>query len=275
MSLRKGRTSNPEGRMALKEHLKELRNRVIKCTAAVVIGSVVGFFLYDPVMQELRRPIKEIRESEGLDATLNFNGVGSPFDYMVQIAFFIGFALASPVWLYQLWAFITPGLKTKERRIALSFLAVSVPLFLGGIALAWIVFPTAISTLIGFTPQGFSNYISVDFYVPFFLRLSLGFGLAFLLPAVLVGLNMLGVLSGRQILKAWRIIVFLVFLLGAMAAPGTDVMTMFYLAIPLLALFFAAIGLCLLNDKRRARRRASVVAETEATADKASHIDGL
>lgn len=261
--------------MALKEHLKELRNRLFKCGLAVLVGAVVGFIFYEPVMQELARPIRDISASKGVDATLNFDGVGSPFDYMVQVAFFIGFVVASPVWLYQLWAFVTPGLKTKERRIALSFLAVAVPLFLLGIGLAWIVFPTAITTLIGFTPEGFSNYITVAFYVPFFLRLSLGFGVAFLLPVVLFGLNMLGVLSGRQILKAWRVVVFLVFLLGAMAAPGTDVMSMFYLAIPLLALFFAAIGLCLLNDRRRLRHESKREDEVEASADQASQIRDL
>ncbi|GAA1338802.1 twin-arginine translocase subunit TatC [Arthrobacter roseus] len=275
MALRKGRTSNPEGRMALKEHLKELRNRLFKCALAVVIGSIAGFFLYNPVMQELAQPIEEINNNTGRDATLNFDGVASAFDFMIQIAVFIGLILASPVWLYQLWAFVTPGLKRKERRIALSFLAVAVPLFLAGIGLAWLVFPTAIETLTGFTPEGFSNFISVTVFVPFFLKLSLAFGIAFLLPVVLFGLNMLGILSGRQILKSWRITVFLVCVFAAMAAPGADAMSMFYLAVPLLALFFVAIGLCVLNDKRRARRMASVVAETEATADKASHIEGL
>ncbi len=275
MAQRKGRKSNPEGRMALKEHLKELRKRLFKCALAVVIGSVAGFFLYNPVMQELARPIEEINGTNGRVATLNYDGVASAFDFMIQISVFIGLVIASPVWLYQLWAFVTPGLKTKERRIALSFLAVAVPLFLAGITLAWLVFPTAIQTLTSFTPEGFSNIITVTVFVPFFLKLALAFGIAFLLPVVLFGLNLLGIVSGRQILKGWRITVFLVCVFAAMAAPGADAMSMFYLAVPLLALFFLAIGLCLLNDKRRARRRASMEAETEATADRASHIEGL
>ena len=110
-------------------------------------------------------------------------------------------------------------------------------------------------------------------YFTFVLRLMLAFGIAFLLPVVLVGLNMVGLVSGKQILKAWRITVFLVCLFAAMAAPGGDALSMFYLAVPLLLLFFVAIGLCLLNDKRRARRNAAREAAVEATADTASSLD--
>lgn len=275
MALRKGRKSNPEGRMALKEHLKELRNRLFKCAIAVVVGSVAGFFLYEPFMQELARPVQALNRNSGRTATLNFDGVASAFDFMIQIAFFIGLVVASPVWLYQLWAFVTPGLKQKERRTALAFLAVAIPLFLAGLALAWVVFPSALVTLTGFTPEGFSNIISVTAFVPFFLKLSLAFGVAFLLPVVLFGLNLIGILRGRQVLKSWRITVFLVAVFAAMAAPGNDAMSMFYLAVPLLALFFVAIGLCLLNDKRRDRRRAVEEARVSATADQATDFGGL
>ncbi len=261
--------------MALKEHLREARIRLFKSGIAVVAGTVVGFFIYNPVLEALAAPIKELNEREGRNAALNFDAVASPFDLLIQVSVFLGLIISSPVWLYQLWAFITPGLKTKERRISLSFIAVAVPLFLAGIYLAWLVLPNAVRVLTDFTPGGFSNIITVSVFITFILRLMLAFGIAFLLPVVLFGLNLVGLITGRQILKAWRITVFLVCLFAAMAAPGADAVSMFYLAVPMLVLFFAAIGLCLLNDKRRARRNAAREAEVGAAADQASSIEGL
>ncbi|WP_026533424.1 twin-arginine translocase subunit TatC [Arthrobacter sp. H41] len=261
--------------MALKEHLKEARNRLFKSAIAVVVCTVLGFLIYEPVLEALSAPVVDINEREGRSAALNFDTAGSPFDLMVQVSVFLGLILSSPIWLYQLWAFITPGLKTKERRISLSFIGVAVPLFLAGIYLAWLILPNAVRVLTDFTPSGFSNIITVSVFITFVLRLMLAFGIAFLLPVVLFGLNMVGLVSGRQILKAWRITVFLVCLFAAMAAPGADAMSMFYLAVPMLLLFFVAIGLCLVNDKRRARRSAIREAEAAANADRASSLEGL
>jgi sec-independent protein translocase protein TatC len=274
-TMAKGRKANPEGRMALKEHLIEARNRLFKSAIAVVVGTVVGFFIYNPVLEALSKPVRDINEIEGRNAALNFDGVGSPFDLMIQISVFLGLVIASPVWLYQLWAFITPGLRVKERRIALGFIAVAVPLFIAGLALAWLILPSAVRVLTDFTPEGFANLITVPVYITFLLRLMLAFGIAFLLPVVLFGLNLVGIVKGKQVLKSWRITVFLICLFAAMAAPGGDAMSMFYLAVPLLLLFFVAIGLCLMNDKRREKRNAARDEEIEANADTASRIDDL
>lgn len=271
----KGRKANPEGRMALKEHLIEARNRLFKSAIAVIVGTVIGFFIYNPVLEAMATPVRNINQIDGRNAALNFDGVGSPFDLMIQISVFLGLVIASPVWLYQLWAFITPGLRSKERRIALGFIAVAVPLFIAGLYLAWLILPSAVRVLTDFTPEGFANLISVPVYITFLLRLMLAFGIAFLLPVVLFGLNLVGIIKGKQVLKSWRITVFLICLFAAMAAPGGDAMSMFYLAIPLLLLFFVAIGLCLLNDKRRDKRNAAREADIEANADTASRIDGL
>ncbi|KQO00847.1 MULTISPECIES: twin-arginine translocase subunit TatC [unclassified Arthrobacter] len=261
--------------MALKEHLREARNRLFKSALAVLAGTVAGFFLYEPVLEALGAPIVAINEQDGRTASLNFDTAASPFDLLIQVSIFLGVVLSSPVWLYQLWAFITPGLKTGERRTALGFIVVAVPLFLTGIYLAWLILPNAVRVLTDFTPDQFSNLISVTVYFAFVLRLMLAFGIAFLLPVVLFGLNMVGLVSGKQILKAWRITVFLVCLFAAMAAPGGDALSMFYLAVPMLVLFFVAIGLCLLNDKRRARRNAAREADVEAHADRATPLNDL
>lgn len=261
--------------MALKEHLREARNRLFIAAIAVILGTVGGFFLYNPVQRALASPIIAINEQEGRTASLNFATAASPFDLLIQVSVFLGVIISSPVWLYQIWAFITPGLKTKERRTALAFIAVAVPLFLAGIGLAWLILPNAVRVLTEFTPEDFSNLIDVSVYFTFVLRLMLAFGIAFLLPVLLVGLNMVGLVSGKQILKAWRITVFLVSLFAAMAAPGGDALSMFYLAVPLLLLFFVAIGLCLLNDRRRARRTRAREAAVEAGADTASPLEAL
>ncbi len=261
--------------MALRDHLREFRNRLIKSAIALVLGSVAGFLLYNPLFGQLIEPIMNVAEAEDRFASINFDGVASSFDLMVQTSLFLGLLVSSPVWLYQMWAFITPGLKEKERRIALSFMAVSVPLFVGGVFLAWLVLPNAVRALLSFTPESGSNVITAQLYLTFVMRLLLAFGIAFLLPVVLFGLNLIGVLSGRQILKSWRITILLICVLGAMAAPGPDIMSMFYLVVPLLFFFFLATGLCLLNDKRRRRKAAKRMAETESMADVATSPDDL
>lgn len=272
---RSSRKANPQAQMALAEHLRELRNRLIKAAVATVLGMVAGFFLYEPFMAYITEPLQRLAEAEGSEASINYSAVGSSFNIMVEVSLVLGLVLASPVWLYQLWAFVTPALHRTERRYAVGFLAAAVPLFLGGTGVAVLTLPTAVYALTAFTPVGGTNFISADVYLRFFLQLILTFGIAFVLPVFLVGLNMLGVLSGRTVLRSWRIVVVLVMVVSAMAAPGPDPMTMFYLAVPLLTLFFVAVGLCLLLDRRRARREARRAAATGATADAATSADEL
>ncbi|MFF0944876.1 twin-arginine translocase subunit TatC [Kocuria sp. CPCC 205300] len=272
---RSSRKANPQAQMALAEHLRELRNRLVKAAVATVLGMVAGFFLYEPFMAYITEPLQRLAEAEGSEASINYSAVGSSFNIMVEVSLVLGLVLASPVWLYQLWAFVTPALHRTERRYAVGFLAAAVPLFVGGTAVAVLTLPTAVYALTAFTPVGGTNFISADVYLRFFLQLILTFGIAFVLPVFLVGLNMLGVLSGRTVLKSWRIVVVLVMVVSAMAAPGPDPMTMFYLAVPLLTLFFVAVGLCLLLDRRRARREARRASATGATAGAATSADEL
>jgi sec-independent protein translocase protein TatC len=267
VALTKGRKANPEGRMALMDHLNELKNRLIKSAIGLVIGAVGGWILYDPVLSAHKEPVDRIAEHTGGTSSENFSSIASPFDFKLQLALLIGAVISSPIWIYQLWAFITPGLTVKERRYTLGYMAAAVPLFLAGVWVGWMVTPQVVRALTQFTPAGFSTLIDARDYVDFVTRMVLFLGLAFLVPVVLVGINMAGIIRGHTILKAWRITVFLVFVLAAVAAPGADALSMFLLAGPLLVLFFAAIGLCILNDRRRDRRAAKQAAETEATAD--------
>ncbi|WP_175538653.1 twin-arginine translocase subunit TatC [Arthrobacter sp. cf158] len=261
--------------MALLEHLKELRTRLFRAGIGVIGGTVLAFIVYQPLLDALIEPIKVLNEKDGRASTLNFDGVASSFDLMIQVSVFLGLILASPVWIYQLWAYIVPGLHKKERRMALAFVAAAVPLFLAGILLAWLVLPNAVRVLTEFTPTGGSNFISATTYLAFVLRLLLAFGISFLVPVVLVGLNLAGVIKGVQLIKSWRITLFLVCLFAAMAAPGGDAMSMFYLAAPMLLLFFVAIGICLLNDRRRARRSIKRSADIDASAAQATPAPDL
>lgn len=275
MSRGKGRKANPEGRMALKEHIKEFRNRLIVSGIAILLGAIGGWFLYDPVMVAVQQPLIEISSVEGRRAEINYGSVGSPFDLKIQVSLFLGFLVSSPIWIYQIWAFITPGLKQKERRYTLGFMVAAVPLFLLGIYFGWIVLPEIVKVLTMFTPMGGVNQILATDYLTFVMRMFLSLGVAFLLPVVLVGVNFAGLVSGRQVIKSWRIVVFVVCVVAAMAAPGPDAMSMFLLAGPLLALFFVAVGVCLLNDKRRARKKKEREEEVEASADKATPLTDL
>ena len=250
---RRRRRDNPTGEMPLREHLTELRNRVLKSGVAVVLGMVVGFLVYQPVMAELYRPIRELQE-RGYTAAIAYDTVASPFDIMLKVSLFIGLILSSPVWLYQIWAFIVPGLKRAEKKYALGFIAAAVPLFLFGLLLGWLVMPQAVQFFGGFTPEGGGILPTASIYMSFVTRLYLAFGIAMVLPVLLVGLNMLGILPGRTIVKHWRITVFLIMLIAAIAAPGADAISMFYMAVPLVVLFGVAIVLCLWGDRRRAKR---------------------
>jgi sec-independent protein translocase protein TatC len=273
---KKGRKSNPEGRMALKDHLIELRNRLVKCALALLAGAVGGWFLYDPLFFAVSEPIMHISKVRGIAASINFDGVSTSFDLKIQSAFFLGAILSSPVWIYQLWAFITPGLTSKERRYTLGYMFSAIPLFLAGIWAGWLILPNIVGALTSFTPAGgSSNIIHATDYLTFVMQLLLFMGIAFLVPVVLVAVNMAGVVRGKTILKAWRITILAVTIVSAMAAPGADAFSMFFLAVPLLVLYFGAIGLCILNDKRRDRKASKLSVETEATADRPTPLQDL
>lgn len=245
---RRGR--DPEGRMPLRQHLKELRNRVFVAGIAVLLGAVAGWFLYNTVFDYITAPIAAA-EAAGEKVSINFGTVGSAFDLQVKMSVWIGVIITAPVWIYQLWAFITPGLTRKEKRYALGFMGVAVPLFAAGIYLSTFFIPNAFKFFTGFTPSAGSNIIPAADYLGFVMRTVLAFGVAFLLPVVLVGLNFAGLLSGRAVLKAWRWVTLLCFTFAAIATPTADILSMFLLAAPMLLLFGVAIVVCLFNDKRR------------------------
>lgn len=247
---------NPGAKMSLGGHLKELRNRLFWSAIFIFAGSIAGWFLFEPVFQILQKPVVDLANSKGVNATLNIGTVAGAFDLQLQVSIFLGVMMTSPIWIYNLWAFVTPGLKKRERRYTLGFVFTALPLFLTGCWLAWISLPGFVSTLIGFTPQGTANVINANEYILFTIRILLVFGLAFVLPVVLVMLNFAGLITAKSILKSWRLAVFIIAVIAALATPTADPMSMFLVMIPLVALYFIAAAVTYLNDKRRARKLA-------------------
>lgn len=263
-----------DGSMTLTEHLRELRSRLVKSLAALVITTTIGWIYYDTIFRWLQKPFDQViadARANGQTVELAFTGVADPFVMQLQVAAIAGLILAAPVWLYQLWRFVTPGLHGHERRWAIIFVAVATPLFLAGVALAYVVLPYALQVLIGFTPNGVVNIVSVDRYLSFFIRTVIVFGIGFLTPLIIVLLNFAGILSAKKLISWWRWILFLIAVFAAVATPTGDPINMALLGIPILILMVGAIAVCWLNDRRRARKHKEVFGEWDD--DETSEID--
>ena len=242
--------------MPLREHLVELRKRVGRAALGLVVGAVLGWVLYPLVFEILQAPVVELQGSEQ-GTQLNFPGVMAPLDMKIKVSLFVGVLISSPWWVYQLWAFITPGLTHRERLVTVGFIGAAVPLFLTGAFLAWWLLPKAVGVLTGFTPGDALNLINAQEYLTFVMRMVLAFGAGFLLPVVMVALTMVGVVDGRTWLQGWRVATMLSFVFGAVATPTGDVLSMLVLAVPIMLLYFVAVGIGILLDRRRARRLAA------------------
>lgn len=258
MAVVRRRPRDPEGRMSLSEHLRELRNRVVKAAFAVVVGTIIGWFLYGRVYYLLTAPIdayKAAHPDRAEDIKLTYEGLTTAFSLQLSVSIFIGVVISSPIWLYQAWAFVVPGLTKREKRVSYAFIGAAVPLFLLGIFLAHVSMPIVMGVLLDFAQQGTANFQQLSAYFNFVTRYMLGFGLAFLLPVFQIALNMIGILPAERMMKAWRPAVFLIFVFSAIMMPTPDPYTMFLLAVPLVVLFFAAIGVAKILDRRKVAAR--------------------
>lgn len=241
--------------MSLGAHLVELRKRLMYAALALVVGMVVAFIVADPVIHFITEPIRIITEKRGDDfSALNFGTVTAAFDMRMRIAFSIGLFISAPVWLWQVWAFIMPGLTRKEIKYTVGFVVAAVPLFLAGCYLGVMIMPHVIELMWSFTPDGATNFYYAQEYYDFVFKLMIVIGVSFVLPVFLVALNLAGVMSGRAILKGWRIAIIIATVFAALATPAADVVSMLMLAGILIVLFFAAAGLSLLFDRRKRKR---------------------
>jgi sec-independent protein translocase protein TatC len=240
--------------MSLRQHLAELRTRVILAAVGIAIGMVVGWFFYTPVFEALQRPVLAAAARDNALVTVNFSGLATALDMQVKMSLVLGFILSSPWWLYQLWAFVAPGLKRTERRYTIGFLAAGIPLFLAGVALGWWVFPHAVQILTGFTPNGAANFLDAEMFMTFAMRLVLAFGLAFVFPVVMVALSAAGMVRAHTWLKGWRWAVMVIFIFCAVMTPTPDAITMIVMAVPMCGLYFGAIGVSALFERSRRKR---------------------
>jgi sec-independent protein translocase protein TatC len=252
------RKSDPEGRMPLIEHLRELRNRLLKAAVALVLGMVVGFVFFHPIWNFISHPFCSavINGHSGCHVTgdkLVVTGVFDPFMLRVKTAFFVGLILASPVWLYQVWAFIAPGLYRKEKRWAYLFVGIASPLFAAGAVLAYVVMSRGLRYLLGLAPNGVLVLPSIDTYLSYFQGMILGFGLAFELPLALVILNVAHILTHQRFAKWRRLMLFAAFVFAGIANPSPDPISMLLLAVPCVVLVEVAEVVIYFNDRRRAR----------------------
>jgi sec-independent protein translocase protein TatC len=256
---------DPEGRMTLAAHLRELRSRLVKAILAIAAGGVFGLVFYQQIIDAFIGPFKDVAESEDLTAEINFGGIADPFVIPLKIALLVGVILASPVWIYQIWAFVTPGLYRNERKWTALVIFTSVPLFLAGIALCFWLLPRGLAVILGFTPDDVANIVLFSDYLSFVMRLVLVFGIAFLLPVFVVLLNAVGVLSRETLSSTRRWTVLGIFVFAAIATPTGDPITMLMLAGPMWILFEAAVLVCRLNDRRRARQAGPAIDDDVAS----------
>jgi len=243
--------------MSLGQHLRELRRRLFIAAGGLIAGMIIGFVISEPVIALLSQPIAQIAAANGDHYTaLNFNTVTSGFDMRMRIAFSIGLIISAPVWLWQLWAFIMPGLTRKETRYTIGFMAAAIPLFLGGLFVGWLIMPHMVEIMALFVPdqQGVAQFYDYSTYYDFVFKLLLVVGISFVTPVFLVALNLAGIMTGRTILKGWRVAIIVIVVFAAAATPAADVTSMLLLAGILCVLYFAAALLSLLFDRRKAKR---------------------
>ena len=185
--------------MALSDHLRELRARLLRSTMVVLIAFVVALFFYESLYQLILHPYEEARENlpSGTKSEPVLNGVAAGLTFQLKLCGLAALVGSSPYWLYQIWAFIVPGLHPNERKWSRIFAAIAGPLFFAGVAVGYYVLPKAITVLIGFTPADVTNLVEFTQFFSFISRMLLIFGIAFEIPLFVVMLNLAGVVSGR------------------------------------------------------------------------------
>jgi sec-independent protein translocase protein TatC len=243
-----------DGSMTLIEHVRELRNRLFWASLGLVAGLIVGFIVSNWVFHLLELPYCDLKTSY-VNGKCKFLvlGVGDTLILRLKIALWVGLIVGAPVWLYQLWAFIAPGLHRHERKWAYIFVAIAAPLFAGGAVMAYLVVGHSLNFIMAAGVLGEATQLEVTSYVGFVTSMIMLFGVAFEFPLVLLMLNFTGVVSARRLLSWWRVVIFLSFAFAAIATPDPGPFGMTLLAACMSALYFIAVGVGFINDKRKGR----------------------
>jgi len=270
---RPSRQENPEGRMPLMDHLRELRNRVFKAAIALVLGAVLAYVLFPYLWGILKGPYCRIPQQNAIEGahqcTLYVTGLFDSFFLRLKVALIGGVVVSSPVWLYQLWAFVAPGLHRREKKWAYTFVSAAFPLFALGAVLAYFTMDQGLRLLLALAPADTDAIITISSYLSYVTMMTLVFGVAFELPLLVLILNLAGVLTHERIKKWRRAIIFGVFVFAAVVTPSPDPFMMLIMAIPTIVLFEVAEVLAYLHD----RRAAADNPYAELSDDEASPLD--
>ncbi|WP_322410681.1 twin-arginine translocase subunit TatC [Microbacterium invictum] len=240
------------GDMPLGSHVSEARRRAVRAAVALTIGMIAGFVFSDQVIDVLRAPIEVLAESR--DASLNYDSVTGAFELKLKIALFAGVVLSSPIWIFELFGFVSPGLTRRERRLTVGFSFAALALFATGSVTGFLLFPHMVELLASFASAEDSTILNAAYYVDFVMKIVVATGIAFTLPVFMVLLNALGLVSARTLLRSWRLIVVAIVVFSALVTPAADVLSMFLIAVPMAALFAGALLITHLHDRRAARR---------------------
>jgi len=251
-----------DGTMSLRDHIAELRSRLLKALFFVAIGAVVGWILYPQIIDFLKQPYCELpadrRFSNGSgECKLLFTSPLDGFMLRLKVGAITGMVLAAPFWLYQLWAFVTPGLHRRERRWTITFVLASSLLFVAGSYLAYLTVENALALLVNLAGDATVAALTIVEYMRFVTSMLLVFGIAFELPLLVVMLNQVGVLSAARLRRWQRLAIFLIFVFAAVATPSQDPLSMCMLAIPMAILFEISVLIASIHDRRKARRERS------------------
>jgi len=241
--------------MALSDHLRELRARLIRSVLVLVVVFAISLFFYDQLSDLIRVPYDDAVErlNGKVETEIVVNDVTGPLLLQLKLCGVFSVIASAPYWLYQIWSFILPGLHPSERKWSRVFAAIAGPLFFAGVATAYFVLPKAIEVLIGFTPADATNLVDFGRFFSFITRMFLVFGIAFEIPLFVVMLNLAGVVSGKALGRYRPWIIIGTFVFAAVATPSTDPFSMLFLAVPMLVLFFIAEVIARLVDRARGR----------------------
>lgn len=283
-SRRKRRKRPPkthDGRMPVMDHLRELRRRVIAILLIVAVGGVVGWFLYPHVLEFLKDPYCSVPQKyranpNGVgDCVLIYHGALDGFTTRLKVSAITGAVFTGPFWLYQIWAFITPGLRKNERKYTVIFIVTSTLLFAAGMSLAYVVLGKGLRIIIEASGDGTAAQLTVSDYISFVTLLLVVFGAAFELPLMVIMANFAGVLPARALKKSQRVAIFLIFLFAGVATPTTDPFTMCAMAVPMVVLFEIAVLIATIHDRRKAARKAAEREQDHLEDDVPSAIDPI
>jgi sec-independent protein translocase protein TatC len=245
--LRRRTPEQRTGTMTVMEHLEELRHRLIVCTIAIALAAIPAWFLYGPFRSLIQHPYCHYVQSLPLanrppaGCNLVFTGLLDAMLVKLKIVLYLGLSISLPVLLYQLWAFIVPGLHARERKMAIPFIGSSIVLFAAGSAFAYVLLPKGLNFLLGFAGSGVVPLISFDHYVGFVVLLAVAFGVSFEFPVLLIFLLLVGVLSTAQLRRVRRFAILGIAVFAAVITPSSDIYTMLGLMIPMVLFYEAAI----------------------------------